>query len=124
MNLYKKISSLGWKQTKPVKIGYDSSTTKSLVVDDIYEDIYKYGKKITIKKKFLKHEKFFYNKIVNFEIWLKIVKDEIQFLIIKNENEVEQIFTFQRINIKSKQDIINLLPKSAKREIILNHIFK
>jgi hypothetical protein len=126
MNLIKKLSELGWKQTNPVKIGRDPNYER-IIVDDIYEEIYISGKKTTIKKKFGKYEKFYYNKIGIYEIWLKASKDDLIHMIVKENNLngcIPIIYETLKPCIKSKQDIINILPKLAKRNITIEQLFK
>lgn len=134
MNINRKLLSIGFKKCKPfkpVKSTWVTSERKFMPTEIV-----------TLSKEecdgLNKWKKFFKLKYDNKTIiFIEAYKDFLENLYIENENIKDHNITFtyiksipiyfnQRVlkEIKSKSDIINLLPKSIQRDLIINELLK
>lgn len=134
MNIHKKLISIGFKRCEPHKPSSDWRSPARMVVDNKEtKSIYKDGKWTSVEKEKIhpKWQQFYLLEFdSNLNIWIKVNRDYIKQVWLQG-NEVRDKWgevTIKEINIdnniKSKSDIMRLLPKRLQRDLIINDLFK
>lgn len=135
MNIQKSLKSLGFKKHKDI---YLYSYKDNAMLPDIFNTEFKVingvrTKVITKKEKPKSHHCFSYT-FSNIEFWIYIKNDIIYSITIidftkdpKSDNSVKLLMNEPgrpSIFINSRNDLINLLPLSMKRDLVLSSLFR
>ena len=133
MNTHKVLLKLGFKSCVPHKMesSWDNNY-KKVVVPDLTENKRVNGKYKEVKKIHPKNLKFYNQKYTNdVIIWVKATNNVISDIWLDNNtNDIDVVYDihntskYRKNPIKSKSDIINLLPKNIKRNLIIDTLFK
>lgn len=128
MNTHKVLLKLGFKICGPHKLE-SNFNYKQIIVPDLTVKKRVNAKYIEVKKIHLKNKKFYnqiYNK--NLTIWVITINSIITNIWLdENKSDINIVYDIRRQKnylIKSKSDIINLLPKDIKRNLIIDILFK
>lgn len=127
MNIHNKLKELGFKKTGYYRSEWNKETGYSMVRDDYWE--------VNGKKRFKNHSKSSAVYKMNFskgvKLWAFIKRHELFEILVEDESisklhkdRIKSIWRIKMIPIKSKNDILNILPLHIKREVLLNQLFK
>ena len=127
MNIHNKLKELGFKKTGYYRPEKNKETGYSMVRDDYWV--------LNGKKRFKNHSKSSAVYKMNFsrgvKLWAFIRNHELYQILVEDESiskfhkdRIKSIWRINMILIKSKNDILNILPLHIKREVLLNQLFK